>query len=184
MPRPISRSALITFLSIVISVFIASAAAAQVASGAGGVAASELAKLLPAPEGWTRGEVRSSQVDLSAECAYACVSLPLVKDDMRLKLTLADTGAHTEALAALAALVVTLPEDSVKEIPPATTIKRLKIDGSPAAEMWDAAKKTGEITVVIGGRFVVTVEAQRAESLDTLRAVLASVDLKSLAALK
>jgi hypothetical protein len=188
MLRRTSRSFVVPLLSVAILVFLASAAAAQVSpppsSGAGGVPPAELAKLLPAFEGWARGEVRTIQVELSAECAYTCAFVALVKGDTRVKLTLADTRAHADALAALAALVVTLPEGSVTEVPPATTIKRLKIDGSPAAEMWDAGKKAGEITVVVGDRFVVTVEAQKAESLDTLRAVLASVDLKSLAALK
>lgn len=185
--RP-SRGSLIPFLSVVMLVVLASAAAAQVSqppsSSARNVPPAELAKLLPAPDGWDRGEVRSSQVELSAECAYACAFVPLVKGDTRVKVTLSDTGGHADALTARAALVVTLPEGSVTEVPPATTIKRLKIDGSPAAEMWDAQTKTGEITVVIGGRFVATVEAQRAGSLDALRAILASVDLKSLAALK
>jgi len=85
---------------------------------------------------------------------------------------------------ALALSVVTLPEDHVDQIPPATTIKRMKVDGSPAVEMWDSEKLNGEITVVVGGRFVASVETSKADSLETLRAILAGVNLKALGALK
>jgi len=143
-----------------------------------------LAKLLPTPEGWTGGDVQLSQVDISSACSYTFARVSYAKDELRVKVTLADTGAHPESLMALASLIAILPEDYDDKVPPATTIKRMKIEESQAAEMWDAEKTTGEITVVVGGRFVVAIEAQTASDLEALRAMLASVDLKALAALK
>ena len=144
-----------------------------------------LEKLLPAaPEGWTRLEVRQNQVNISEECSYTSASTTYTKGEMRVKLTLADTGSHAEGLAALAMSVVTLPDDHVGKIPPATLITRMKIDGSPAVEMWDSEKLNGEITVVVGGRFVASVETSKADTLETLRAFLTGVDLKALGALK
>jgi len=148
------------------------------------VAPAALEKLLPAPEGWTKIDSRLKQIDISQECSYTSASVSYTKDGMRVKLTLADTGSHQEALMALALSVVTLPEDHVDQIPPATTIKRMKVDGSPAVEMWDSEKLNGEITVVVGGRFVASVETSKADSLETLRAILAGVNLKALGALK
>jgi hypothetical protein len=107
--------------------------------------------VLPAPEGWTKIDSRLKQIDISQECSYTSASVSYTKDGMRVKLTLADTGSHQEALMALALSVVTLPEDHVDQIPPATTIKRMKVDGSPAVEMWDSEKLNGEITVVVRG---------------------------------
>lgn len=187
MPRLTSRGPVLPVLSLLVSLVFAATAAAQVASKTSAaqlVAPAALSKLLPAPEGWVRGDVRSSQIDISPECQYTTASVPLTKDDTRLKITLADTGSHADVLIALASLVVTLPEDCVQEVPPATTITRTKVEGLPTAEMWDAAKLTGEITVVLKDRFVVTIEAQKAESLEALRAVLAAVDFKALGALK
>jgi hypothetical protein len=103
---------------------------------------------------------------------------------MQVKLTLADTDGHADSLVALAPMVISLPDDHVGQVPPATTITRLKVEGSPAVEMWDSEKLTGEIAVVVAGRFVVSVETSKADSLESLRAVLASVDLKALGALK
>lgn len=148
------------------------------------IAPSVLEKLLPAPEGWTKGDVRSKQVDISQECSYTSASASYIKGETRVKLMVADTGSHSEGLMALAMSVVTLPDDHVDQIPPATVIRRIKIGGSPAVEMWDSEKLNGEIAVVVGGRFVVAVETSKADSLETLRAILAGVDLKALGALK
>jgi hypothetical protein len=163
--------------------------AAAVSVGAHTFAATELVapaaleKLLPTPEGWTRADPRLKQIDLSEECSYTSAIAFYTKGETRVKLTLADTGSHAEGLMALASSVVTLPEDHADQFA-ATTIKRSKIEGSPAVEMWDAEKFSGEITVVVGGRFVASVESPKADSLETLRAILAGVDLKALGALK
>ena len=149
------------------------------------VAPAVLEKLLPAaPDGWTRLDVRLKQIDISQECSYTAADTTYTKGEMRVKLTLADTGSHQEGLMALAMSVVTLPDDHFDEIPPATVIKRMKIDGSPAVEMWDSEKLSGEIAVVVGGRFVASVEGSKADGLDSLRAVLNGVDLKALGSAK
>jgi hypothetical protein len=149
------------------------------------VAPAALEKLLPAaPEGWTRLDVRLNKVDISQECSYTLASAVYTKGEMRVKLTLADTGSHQEGLIALAMTVVTLPDGHVGKIPPATTITRMKIDGSPAGEMWDSEKLNGEIAVVVDGRFVASVETSKADSPESLKAILAGVDLKALGALK
>jgi len=149
------------------------------------VAPAALEKLLPtAPEGWTRLDVRLKQVDISQECSYTSAATSYTRDDMRVKVTLADTASHEEGLMALAMSVITLPDAYLVEIPPASVVKRLKINGAPAVEMWDSQKLDGEITVVVGGRFVASVETSKADSVATLHAILAGVDLKALGALK
>ena len=182
-----SRRYSVLLLSTAILVFCAAAAASPGAPSPPTselVAPAALQKLLPAPDGWTKGVVRSNQVDISADVSYTVASVSYGKEGMQVKLTIADTGGHSDSLIALAAMVMTLPEDHVGQIPPATTITRIKVDGSPAVEMWDSEKLNGEIAVVINGRFVAAVETSKADSLETLRAVLATVDLKALAALK
>ena len=147
------------------------------------VAPEALAALLPAPEGWTKGEAILNKVD-SMSCAYTTASATYTKGDMRVKLTIADSGAHSDSLMAVAAMVVTLPDGYAETVPPATTVARVKINDMPAAEMWDAEALKGELTVLVNGRFAVALEAKKVDSLDTLRAILAAVDLKALAAKK
>jgi hypothetical protein len=176
-----------TLLSTAMLVFFTSAAAAPDAHpflNGELVAPAALEKLLPAPEGWTRGVARSRQIDIAADCSYTIASVSYARDEMQVKLTLADTDGHADSLVALAPMVISLPDDHVGQVPPATTITRLKVEGSPAVEMWDSEKLTGEIAVVVAGRFVVSVEASTADSLESLRAILAGVDLKALGALR
>ena len=152
-------------------------------AGTGYVAPTALQNVLPVIEGWTRGELRAIEVD-NPDCRYTFASALYSKDDIRLKVTLADTDASSNALTALATMVLTLPDDYSQKIPPATTIQRFQIDGSPAAELWDAEKMKGEVVLVLANRFVVEVQAQKADAPETLRTVLAAVDLKALAALR
>ena len=51
-------------------------------------------------------------------------------------------------------------------------MKRLVVEGSPAVESWDGQKKSGEIAVVVGGRFVVSLESSKVDDLETLRGLL------------
>jgi len=148
------------------------------------VAPAALGRLLPAPDGWSKGEIKPNQVNDASGCNYTVASVVYTKGDLRLRITIADTGAHTDSLMALAPMIATLPEDFEGKVPPATLLKRMKIDGSPASEMWDAEKMTGEVTVLLGGRFVVSVDAQKADSPELLRTMLALVDVKALASLK
>lgn len=143
------------------------------------VAPSALAKLLPTLPGWTRTEPRLNEID-SDGCTYTLASAIYTAEGIRLKLTLADTGGHAETLAILASPIVNLPDNYEGKVPPATTIKRSKTEDTSASEMWDAEKLSGEMIVVVAGRFVVAIESQKAESLDSLRSLLAAVDLKAL----
>jgi hypothetical protein len=147
------------------------------------VAAAALEKLLPTIDGWTSGATRSDLVELSPEAKYSFASVSLTKGDQRVKLTLADTGGSADSLGALATMVVSMPEDYSGDVGD-MSIKRLAIGGSPGVESWDAKKTAGEVTVVVGGRFVASVESSKIDSIATLRGLLDKVDLKTLAALK
>ena len=188
MPTRTTPHLSILLLSACVLAFLAPAAAAQnmrPAAMDGHLAEpAALAKLLPAPDGWTRDEPTLNQIDDASGCNYTVASAVYTRNELRVKITIADTGAHAESLMAVASMIAILPDGYSDTVPPATTIKRMKIDGSPASELWNAEKMTGEITRLISGRFVVAVEAQKGDTLESLRAMLATVDLKALAALK
>jgi hypothetical protein len=147
------------------------------------VAPAALQKLLPTIDGWTGGVARADLVEISPDAKYSFASQTFTKDDQRVKLTLADTGFSTDSLAALATMVLSMPEDYSGDVG-GLAIKRSLIGGSPAVEAWDAKKTAGEVTVVVGGRFVASLEASKIDSLATLRGMLDKIDLKALAALK
>jgi hypothetical protein len=157
---------------------------AQPLAASGLVPAAVLQPLLPAPDGWKKESDDASQVAMSPTCTYTFASATYAKDAMRVKITLADTGKAEDGLLALAAMVVSLPDDYTEKIPPATIVTRLKIAGSPAAEHWNGTKQEGEITVLVSGRFVVSLEGSHLDGPETLRGLVQQVDLKKLAELK
>ena len=147
------------------------------------VPAATLQKLLPVIDGWTATPPRADLVVLSPDASYSVASTTLIKDATRVKVTLADTGGSADTLAALAMIVVSMPDDFSESVS-GSTVKRAQIGGSPASEMWDPQKGSGEITVVVAKRFVASVESSKIDSLPTLRAILDRIDLKALGELK
>lgn len=148
------------------------------------VAPTALQALLPAPAGWTRGKVSADRFEMSPTAAYTAASAMYTKDEMKLKVTIADSAKVSDALIALATTIQTLPENYSADIPPATTVKRLTIKDSPASERWNAETNEGELTALIGGRFIVKVEGSSLDSADTLHTILQQVDFQKLAGLK
>jgi hypothetical protein len=60
----------------------------------------------------------------------------------------------------------------------------LQRDGAQVAERWDDQKANGEITMLVKGRFVASIEGSHLDSLDTLRTMLGAIDMKKLSELK
>ncbi|HYN06541.1 MAG TPA: hypothetical protein VES67_04045 [Vicinamibacterales bacterium] len=153
---------------------------AQVAT----VPALALEQLLPAPAGWTRVDVKSDKVVISADCSHPVAVANYVRGEMQMRITLADSALHADSLTALAPMIVMLPDGYSERVPPATRITRLQHDGAQVAERWDDQTANGEITMLVKGRFVASIEGSHLDSLDTLRKVLGEIDLKKLAELK
>lgn len=143
-----------------------------------------LERLLPAPAEWTRVDLTTETVVISADCSHPIAGAAYVQGDMRVKVMLADSGMKADSLMALAPMIVLLPDGYSERIPPATKVTRFQRDGVQVAERWDERKSAGEITMLVGGRFVVAVEGKQITGLDSLRPFLATIDLKQLSELK
>ena len=148
------------------------------------VPAAALQALLPTPDGWTKGVEKAGQVALSATCDYTFAAVVYTQAPLRAKITLADSGANADNLLVLAPMVASLPEGFMEKVPPATVVSRGRFAGFPAAERWDGAKREGDLTVVVDGRFVASLEGSQIDSLEPLRGLLGQIDLKKLAELK
>jgi hypothetical protein len=176
----------LVFLTGVLTLLAVAVAAQGQAAHTGShelVAPPIFAKMLPAIDGWTRTAAGTSQIDINAECSYTFAAAQYTKGDVRVKLTLADTGAHPDSLMTLASLIMTLPDTHNDVVPPATSIRRLTIADHTASEIWNGEKQKGEIAVLVAKRFVVSAEALKSDGLEPLREILGAVDLKAIAAL-
>lgn len=143
-----------------------------------------LEKLLPAPAGWTRVDANTDVVVISPDCSHPIAAASYSKGEMRIKISLADSGLHPDSLMALAPMIVMLPEGYSERIPPATTVERLRRNGMQTAERWDERKGNADITMLVNGRFVVSGEGRHLDSLETLRALVDTIDVKRLADLR
>jgi hypothetical protein len=183
-----SRSLLrivLTFATVAIAMAVAwCAARVEAQEQIATVPAAALERLLPAPAGWTRADVKADQVMISTDCSHPVAVASFTQGEMRVRITLADSATHSDSLTALAPMLVMLPEGYRERIPPATTIERLQRDGMQVAERWDEREGDGEITMLVKGRFVASAAGSHLDSLETLRAMLAETDLKKLAELK
>jgi len=168
----------------VVAAFVGSGTVVRAGQGASLVPPETLQALLPVPADWTKVSEKAGQVAGSSGCDYTFAEVTYSREAMRVKITLADTGAAEASLMALAAMVISLPDDYLEKIPPATLVTRLKSAGFPAAERWDGAKRDGDLTVLVGGRFVASLEGWHLAGVETLRGMLTQIDLKKLAELK
>jgi hypothetical protein len=148
------------------------------------VAVALLEGLLPQAEGWTKGVVHSNQISISSDCGYTYADAVYTKGEMRVRVTVADSGFDSGALAVLVPAVMSLPEGYSGKILPATTVERLTFEGSPAAARWDGEKSEADFEVLVGRRFAARGEGTQVTSIETARDLVAKIDLKKLAALK
>jgi hypothetical protein len=143
-----------------------------------------LQTLLPSPEGWTRIGGRIAEVSISDKTAYTYADAVFTKDAMRARVTIADTDGAADVLSFIATMVVTLPDDFTQVLKPATTITRSTYKTWPAAERWDGVQLKGDLSVIVAGRFVVSIEGSGLDVPQRMFEVLDPVDVKALAALR
>lgn len=181
----LTRAAAITALAAAMTITIgAQTGPPGQAAVAKFVTSAVLEPLLPAPPGWTRTRTGGSEVVVSESCGYSFADAIFTKGDMKVRVTVADTGRNDESLGLLATLVVSFPADYTGEVPPATSIARLTLNGAPAGSRWDAGQREGEFVALVGHRFVAKAEGTNLDGIATLRTIVELIDLKKLGELK
>ena len=182
MPPALSRIRLGHVCLILLALAVAPVVASPLAVSI--VTPAALQALLPAPDGWTKVTDSSRQMAISPGCEYSVAFASYTRGTTRAKVTVADTGGAAECLVLLAPMIAALPEGHAESMAPATTITRTKHEFGTAAERWDGAERVADIEVLVGGRFVVTLEGRQLETLNDLRGVLKGIDLKKLSEMK
>jgi hypothetical protein len=186
-----TRLAGLIVLSTAVAVLIVAAPAAQSGSPAAQapkivptVPVAQLEALLPQADGWTKGVVHSNQIAISSDCGYTYADAVYTNGEMRVRLTVADSGFDPGSLAVLVPTVVSFPDGYSGKIPPATTVYRLTFQGSPSAARWDGTKNEADFEVLVANRFVAKGEGTHVTAMDTVQGLVEKIDLKKLAALK
>ncbi len=132
--------------------------------------------LPPAPAGFTAEEPRG-ETTAAMGFKISEVERRYAKEGQSLHVKIVD-GAYNSFLYAGVTMAAQFSRESTEGFE-----KGVTIDGNPGVEKWSKADKRGELTVVVGKRFLVTIDASPVES-GYVRSVYGTLDIAKLAALK
>jgi hypothetical protein len=130
---------------------------------------------LPSPTDWTRTGVKVQRMPLPP---HARAEARYTSGDMIVTFNIIDTAlnqAITMPFAMfLAAGYEERSEDGYK--------KSIAIEGEPGFEEWNATGRRGEVTLLVGKRFLIQASGRNIDSLDPVRNLVTSVDRSGLTA--
>lgn len=135
----------------------------------------KLVDLLPSPSGWDRGKPEGHQ--MSAPVAVSVAEAQYTKGTTHAHVTITDSALSQMFMMPFTMMMsMNYAEKSTSGYK-----KSAAYGGQPGLEDWNADTKHGEITVVVNKRFVVQINGDGLDSMDTLKAVANSIDLTKLA---
>jgi hypothetical protein len=138
----------------------------------------DLQALFPTLDGWEQGKPTGERV--TAPFRYSNAEVTYTKGNSRISLKLADSGFNQLLFAPFAMLIQTGYEKETQD----GYEKSTTIAGQPAFEKWNSERKDGEITAVVGKRFLVSIDGNNIDDIKALHEVAGKVDMAKLAALK
>ena len=138
----------------------------------------QLKGLVPDIDGWTKGEVKGEE--LSMPVAYSRAEANYEKGDSHIQLEITDSAMSQMLLAPMSIFLGSgyseRSDDGFK--------RAAKIGGQPGLQDWNAKSKHGEVTAVVGTRFIVHATGNDVDQIDPVEKVVESVNFGKLAALK
>jgi hypothetical protein len=137
-----------------------------------------LQTMLPEVSGWTmgkpRGERMTSPVPFSqSEAAYT-------QGNARIEVKVVDSGYSALLIAPWSMMLASGYSRETSE----GYEKAVSVAGQPAFEKWNSEAKDGELNIFVDKRFLVTIEGDRLDDMQTLRDFAGKMDFGKLAALK
>lgn len=162
---------------------MAGAANAMAAKGPDGKAVEpvsfrELQTVLPEVSGWEREEPKGEKMTLPVP--FSQTETRYKKGDASVEMKIVDSGFSQLLFAPYAMLLSTgYEKESSSGYEKATSFA-----GNPGFEKWDKDTKDGQIVVVVGDRFLVTIDGDDIGDNKVLQEFVSKVDLSKLAALK
>jgi hypothetical protein len=138
-----------------------------------------LQALLPAVDGWAQSDARGEQQSMGAMSVSKAEAV-YRQGDSRIDLEITDTALSQLLLAPMSMFLASGYSERSSE-----GFKRAaKIGASPGFEEWNSEARDGEVTAVVGNRFIVTARGRDVAGIEAVRGVVEAVDLDTLAGLK
>lgn len=138
----------------------------------------ELQTVLPDLAGWEKGKPRGEM--MTAPMKFSQTEVTYTKGDARIEVKVVDT-----AMSALMTMPyrMFMATGYMKETDSGYE-KAAVFGGNPGWEKWNSESKNAEVGVIVGSRFLVTIEGNDVDSIKPVQDILSKLDLGKLAGLK
>ena len=133
---------------------------------------------LPELGGWTKAKARGEQMNMPFAISNAKAHYTSGESTMDIEIT--DSALNQMIFAPFAAFMAAGYEERSDD----GYKKSGVIAGSPGFESWEKDSNHGEVTVIVGNRFVVQANGRRVSNIDPVRKAIETIDLTKLATLK
>lgn len=133
---------------------------------------------LPSVPGWTMEKPRGER--MTSPVAFSQTEARYTNGDAIIDVKVIDSAFHQMLIAPWSMFLAAGYEKETSE----GYEKSVTVDGNPGFEKWDSDDKDGELNLVVGKRFLVTVEGRRLADAKVLHEFVSKLDTAKLAALK
>ena len=142
------------------------------------VAFERLIALLPEGNGWTRGKPKGEQVSVGGAMSHAKAEYQ--KGDASIDLEITDSSFNQLVLSPFTMFLAAGYSERTGQ----GYSRSAPVAGNPGFEKWNNDARRGEVTVVIGNRFIVQATGRNVDDIEPVKALVRAVDLKALGTLK
>jgi hypothetical protein len=142
------------------------------------VAFATLQTLLPTVSGWEMEKPRGER--MTAPIPYSQTEVRYTKGDSSVDVKVVDSGFAQMLIAPWAMMLATGYSKETSD----GYEKSVTVNGQPGFEKWDSEDKSGELNVLVGKRFLVSIEGRQLADTKALHEFSGKMDFGKLAELK
>jgi hypothetical protein len=133
---------------------------------------------LPKVSGWEMSEPEGQRMTMPVP--FSQVEIDYRKGDAQVELTIVDTGFAQLLIAPWSMMLAAGYENETSS----GYEKAINLNGSPAIEKWNKRDRSGELNILVGKRFMVTIDGRDLTDIKELHQFASAMDLNAIAALK
>ena len=142
------------------------------------VAFQTLQSHLPTVSGWEMGEPQGERMTMPVP--FSQVEATYKKDDARMQVKIVDTGFAQLLMAPWSMMMASgYSRESSNGYEKATTI-----NGNPGIEKWNKGSKNGEVDILVGKRFMVSIEGHDIDGIKPVQDFASSMNFGAIATAK
>lgn len=133
---------------------------------------------LPKVSGWEMGEPEGQRMTMPVP--FSQVETEYRNGDKQIDVTIVDTGFAKLLVAPWSMMLAAGYSNETSD----GYEKAITVAGNPAVEKWSSKSKDGELNILVGNRFMVTLDGRELSDVKELHAFASQMNLGAIAALK